>query len=130
MIQVGIISKKILAELHNGRNVMKKGTVLLLCVVFLGSIGCSSMPLPIDTGPVGPDEQYLDSTFAQGTGILLFGFIPIRQNSRFERAYEKAVARVPGATRLTNVTIEEKWFWAFILNGYRYKLEGTAVGPK
>ena len=109
---------------------MNKGTVLFLCVVFLGSVGCQSMPLPIDTGPLGPNEKVLDSTFAEGTGILLFGFIPIRQNSRFERAYEKALARVSGATRLTNVTIKEKWFWAFVLNGYKFKLEGTAVGPK
>jgi len=109
---------------------MKKGIVLFVCVVFLGSVACTSAPLPIDTGPVGPDEEILDSTYAQGTGILLFGFIPIRQNTRFERAYEKAVARVPGATRLTNVTIEESWYWAFILNGYKFRLDGTAVGPK
>ena len=109
---------------------MKYGAILVLSVVVLGSMGCQSVPLEIDTGPIGADEQYLDSTYAQGTGILLLGFIPIQQNSRFERAYEKALARVPGATRLTNVTIEERWFWAFILNGYKFKLEGTAVGPK
>jgi hypothetical protein len=38
-------------------------------------------------------------------------FFPFGENSRTERAYNKALAKVPGATALTDVTLQENWFW-------------------
>jgi hypothetical protein len=31
---------------------------------------------------------------------------------------------------LTDVTIEERWFWAWVLNGYIFHVKGTAVIDK
>lgn len=99
-------------------------------MLLLSLFACNSVPLQINTGPIADTEKTLGSTFGQGTGVLLFGVIPIGQNDRFETAYTRAVHSVPGATRLTNVTIEEKWFWAYVLTGYKFRVKGTAVGPK
>jgi len=60
---------------------------------------------------------------------MLFGFIPINQNTRFENALREA-AQKAGGTRLTDVTISEQWFWAVVLDGFIFKVQGTAVGPK
>ena len=109
---------------------MRKAAVLLIGVIFLISTACTSALLPIPTGPVGPNEKKLGPTFAQDTGVLLFGVIPIGQNGRFEGAYNQAVTKIPGATRLVDVTIQERWFWAFVLTGYKFRVKGTAVGPE
>jgi hypothetical protein len=39
-------------------------------------------------------------------------------------------ARKAGGTRLTDVTISERWFWAFVLDGFIFKVQGTAVADK
>jgi hypothetical protein len=58
---------------------------------------------------------------------MLFQVIPIGQNSRFVEAYKQALAKHPGATRIADMTISEQWFWAYILNGYVTRIQGTAV---
>jgi len=99
---------------------------LLLC---LTTAACQSTPLHFAGDPIGPNEKSLGKTEAVSTGILLGGFIPIKQNSRFERAMREAAAKA-GGTRLTDVTISESWFWGLILLGFEFKVEGTAVGNK
>jgi hypothetical protein len=59
----------------------------------------------------------------------LFGFIPINQNERFQSAYDRAL-QSKGATRLVDPTIKERWFWAWVLNGYSFTVSGTAVKKK
>ncbi len=98
----------------------------LICLTFLG---CTSTALLIPTAPPAPDEVVLGPTEGESTGIMLFQFIPIKQNDRFQVAYDKAL-KSKGATRLVNPTIEERWFWAFVLNGYNFKVSGTAVKQK
>ena len=107
-------------------------TFLKLAVIFLilTSVACNSTRAVMDTGPVRDNERTLGTTNGQDMGVLLLGFIPIGQNSRFENAYTNAVGNVPGATRLINVSIQEKWFYAIILNGFKFRVQGTAVGPK
>jgi len=34
------------------------------------------------------------------------------------------------SAHLTDVTIAEQWLWAYMLDGYIFKVEGTAVGKK
>ncbi len=98
---------------------------LALATVVLAA-GCSSAPLTIQTPPVQPDEEVLGEASGGCTGIMLFQLIPIRQNARFEAAYVNAL-RSRGATRLINPTIRERWFWAWVLNGYSFRVSGTAV---
>jgi hypothetical protein len=107
-----------------------KSASLLLCVLLLVvTTACQSTQVRIPTAPIGPNEKSLGPTEATSVGIMLFGVIPIKQNTRFENAMRKAAAKA-GGTRLTDVMISERWFWAAVLNGFIFKVEGTAVGNK
>ena len=97
--------------------------VLLLVVM----AGCKGMPTTIDTPPKQAGEEVVGEAQGTAVGIMLFSLIPIKQNDRFNRAYAAALAAHPGATRLVDVQISENWFWAVILNGYRFTVSGTAV---
>ncbi len=54
-------------------------------------------------------------------------FIPIRLNERVENAYNDALASVPGATALIDVTIQEDWFWWILGTTRCVKISGEAV---
>ena len=103
------------------------GLVFGMCLVL--TTACVSEPLKFPAAPIGPNEKALGKTEATSTGIMLFGFIPINQNTRFEDAMKEAAAKA-GGTRLTDVTISERWFWALVLDGFIFKVEGTAVANK
>ena len=100
--------------------------LVMICLV----VGCTSTPTQIQTAPVGPNEEVLGQATGSGGGVLLFGFIPIGQNSRFEEAYNEALHVYPGTTRLVDPTITEQWYWALLLGGFLTDVSGTAVGPK
>lgn len=102
---------------------------VLLILGVLTITACHSTPLHIPTAPPGPDEEVLGPATGNSTGLMLFQFIPIKQNDRFQAAYNEALSS-KGATRLVNPTISERWFWAWILNGYSFTVTGTAVKKK
>lgn len=108
---------------------MKTVTLVLGLLLCLTMVACQSTPLHFPTAPIGPNEKSLGPTEAVSVGIMLFGFIPINQNTRFENAMREAAAKA-GGTRVTDVTISERWFWAAVLDGFIFKVEGTAVGSK
>ncbi len=103
--------------------------VLLSTVLLIATVACQSTKVRVPTAPIGPSEKSLGKTSADSLGLMLFWFIPIRQNERFVNAYNQAV-RSAGGTRLTDVTISERWWWGAVINGYIFKVEGTAVGNK
>jgi hypothetical protein len=53
--------------------------------------------------------------------------IPLGVSSRFERAYAAALASVPGASALTDVTMQESWYWAALGTVYCTMFSGEAV---
>ena len=108
---------------------MRSVSVLLGTLLLLTTVACQSTNLRFPSAPIGPNEKSLGPTEATSTGIMLFGFVPINQNTRFEHAMAEA-ARKAGGTRLTDVTISERWFWALVLDGFTFKVKGTAVGNK
>ena len=108
---------------------MKRLAGLAGVLLVLTLTACHSMPLTIPSAPVGPNEQRLGTGEGSSTGIMLFQFIPINQNYRFVKAYQEALAQ-SGGTRLVDVTIEERWFWAWVLNGYIFHVKGTGVVEK
>ncbi len=101
----------------------------LLCTTLAIAAACSSVPLRIPGAELEAGEVAHGQVTGESTGVMLFQIIPIGQNDRFQEAYERAMLSAPGATRLIDVTIQESWFWAWLLNGYNFKLTGTAVGP-
>ncbi|MCF7970587.1 MAG: hypothetical protein K9L22_05415 [Methylococcaceae bacterium] len=87
--------------------------------------GCSSQTLKIPS-VTSTNYEILGEAQAQATGIMLFNIIPIKQNDRFIRAYDAAVLS-KNADALIDVEISERWFWAYILNGYKTTIKGTAI---
>lgn len=53
--------------------------------------------------------------------------IPMGANSRVERAYSDAIASVPGATGLVNVTMQEDWYWWLIGTARCVTITGDAI---
>jgi hypothetical protein len=108
---------------------MRTMGLLLGILLLIASVACRSTVVQIPTPPIGPNEKSLGQTWGDSVGMLLLGCIPIGQNDRFVDAYNEAVQKA-GATRLTDVTISERWWWGWILNGYVFKVQGTAVAKK
>ena len=81
-----------------------------------------------------PPPQYSRLGKATGSacgslGILAtaYYFVPMGNNGRVEQAYKNAVASVPGATSLVNVTIQEDWYWWLIGTAHCVKVTGEAI---
>jgi hypothetical protein len=81
-----------------------------------------------------PPEKYevIGRTTGSACGFLLFGdyvgaFIPIMMSSRVERAREEALGKVPDATDLINVSVNEFWFYGAIIQGRCVKVSGEAI---
>ena len=96
---------------YSGR--IMKVFVFLFSVFLLSA--CSSGQVVITKAPLDKFEK-LGRTEGTGCGTMLLGpaysnFLPAMLNSRYERAYNEAVSNVRGATGLTDVTLQESWFW-------------------
>ncbi|HEY0821047.1 MAG TPA: hypothetical protein VGD46_19835 [Rhizobacter sp.] len=93
--------------------------------------GCASTPFTI--APL-PPTKYQVLGKAEGKACGSLGFLatayyvaPIGLNSRVERAYQEALASVPGATRLVNVSITEDWQWLLLVTMRCTTITGDAV---
>jgi hypothetical protein len=54
-------------------------------------------------------------------------FIPLGLNYRVQRAYDRALASVPGATSLVDVTMQENWYWFVLATARCVTITGEAV---
>jgi hypothetical protein len=93
--------------------------------------GCSSAP--INVSPLPPVKyQVLGKAEGKGCGSLgvlatAYYAIPMGLNGRVESAYREALASVPGATGLINVSISEDWFWWLVGTGRCTTVKGDAI---
>jgi hypothetical protein len=62
-------------------------------------------------------------------GVLAtaYNFVPMGVNGRVANAYKNAVASVPGATALIDVTMQEDWYWWFIGTARCVTVKGEAI---
>jgi len=108
---------------------MKKRRVsmvlLPIALVLALLAGCASDPLRFPKCNM-TNAKVLGESEGSSTGIMLFQFIPINQNARFNNAYQEAIGKL-GGTCLFDPVVEERWFWAYILNGYIFTVKGTVV---
>ena len=90
--------------------------------------GCTGTPM---TSTHYDSSQYTVLGHSEGsaTGLMLLGVIPIRQNTRFVRAQEAAIA-AKGGDALINTEVQEKWFWAYVLSGFTTKVSGDVIKLK
>lgn len=105
------------------------GNSLLGCILLIG--GCASGFTTIAPQPPAHYEKLGPATGkASGSlGIVAtaYYFIPMGLNTRVDRAYDNAVASVPGATGLIDVTLDESWFWWVIGTGRTVTISGEAI---
>ncbi|MDR6713730.1 hypothetical protein J2W83_003345 [Pseudomonas hunanensis] len=90
--------------------------------------GCTGSPMK-STHYDSSQYTVVGHSEASATGLMLFGVIPIRQNSRFVRAQNAAI-QAKGGDALINTQVQEKWFWAWVLNGYTTTVSGDVIKLK
>ena len=88
---------------------------------------------PVNVAPRPPAEyEKLGAVEAEACGHLYL-ILPWHQIyargliERVERAYEQAVASVPGATGLVNVVHQERWYWWGLASARCTKISGDAI---
>ncbi|MBC7957004.1 MAG: hypothetical protein H7Y33_14180 [Cytophagales bacterium] len=79
-----------------------------------------------------PKYQVLGKAEGKGCGSLgvlgsPYNAFPMGLNGRVEAAYRQAVASVPEATGLINVSVSENWSWWFIATSRCTTIKGDAI---
>lgn len=109
--------------------ICRRAAVILASAMMIA--GCSS-----GFTTIVPDhrQNYTRLGQAEGTacGSMLvlataYDFIPVRLNSRVERAYDAALASVHGATGLVDVTMHENWYWWVLGTARCVTISGIAI---
>lgn len=90
--------------------------------------GCTGTPMKTQNLEPGQYEV-IGKGSGTATGIHLFGVIPIGLNDRFPRAQQLAIDSKHGDA-LINVQVQEDWYWAYVLNGYKTTVSGDVVKLK
>jgi len=93
------------------------------------AIGCVGAPVKMPAGVQGSNYETLGEGEGRATGFMLMDFIPIGQNSRFQRAYDAAV-NSQGGDGLVDVQISERWFWGLVGDGFSTTVRGTVIKLK
>jgi len=104
---------------------------VFLLFFFLSLVGCASGLTNIAPKPPEKFERLGQAT-GKSTGFLgvlgtAYYFIPIGLNERVDGAYNKALASVPGATGLVDVSYEESWTWIVIGTLRNVTITGEAI---
>jgi hypothetical protein len=105
--------------------------VAVLALATLGTVGCASERTLIVPEPptsyqeLGPAEG--SATGGLYVGATAYYFIPIALNSRVERAYQRALESVSGATGLIDVSIQETWLWIVLGTLRTTTITGQAI---
>jgi hypothetical protein len=92
---------------------------------------CSSAP--INVAPLPPAKyQTLGKAEGVGCGFLgvgptAYNFAPMALNGRVQSAYDAALASVPGATSLINVSISDDWVWMVFATRKCTTVRGDAI---
>jgi hypothetical protein len=105
---------------------MKIAKLLLLLPLALAS-ACTSTPVRLGTGSDAPPPQgSVREIASEACGFQLFVLIPISVNARQERAYTDLQAQAAGDV-ITDVEVEEHWFYAFVGTGYCTSMRAKAI---
>jgi hypothetical protein len=104
---------------------------VFLMITLMAAAGCAGAYKTVL--PTPPDHfQKLGAAKGEACGSILllftaYNFIPVSLNDRVENAYQNALASVPGATALINVTMQENWYWWVIGSAKCVTITGEAI---
>lgn len=96
--------------------------ILVLCV----NTGCTSRITKVSFTPT-PGQESLGVATGTACGSLLLFSIPLQLTSRVERAHQRAMESIPGATRLIEVTVNEYWYWWVFGTARCFTVTGEAI---
>ncbi|AOP34603.1 hypothetical protein A0128_12540 [Leptospira tipperaryensis] len=99
----------------------KMGSFILFLFLF---ISCISNPVFIEQKQITETEVVSSPAFARECGIVLLYLIPIDVNDRYSRAYAKLVEQAKDGGVLTEIRIQESWYYQFL--GTKYCTTFTA----
>lgn len=98
--------------------------------LLLGLAGCIGTPVKFQDVEAGSfDAAKGHPVVAQSCGFQLLFLIPINTNSRQQKAYNWLVKQAGNDSVVTDIKIQERWFYGLVGTGYCTRLEGTAY-PK
>ena len=63
------------------------------------------------------------------TGLHIIGLIPVQNTNKVSRAVER-ILEEHGGDELINISVQESWFWALVLNGFKVHVSGTVLKKK
>ena len=98
---------------------MKKFLFICLVVLFAACSGTARMRTPAGPASVGDCK----ATTVSG---MIFGFIPVMYNDRLQRAYDECAGTF-GARSLSNIEVQEKWYFALLGNVFVTTVSGSAA---
>ena len=107
-----------------------KSNILVTCILIAGVLlsmcGCAGTPVTLKSAATKDFDQSSGRPISgEACGFELFQIIPIRINSRLERAYEDLLKSARNDI-LADLTIEERWRYAFVGTKYCTVLEARA----
>lgn len=103
------------------------GAVGKLAAMFaLALAACQGTPVYMESGSA-PNQgtRKGERVVAESCGYQLFSFIPIRQQNRTVRAYEKLRVRADRRV-LTDIEVEERWVWIVVGTLYCTRMQAVA----
>jgi hypothetical protein len=101
--------------------------------MLVGAVALAGCATTVSLAPLPPEKyEKLGSTSGDSCGVLLLGdwvlaFIPIGLSDRVKDAKTNAVSKVPGATDLVNVTVQERWYYWLIGSSRCVTVSGEAI---
>ena len=111
----------------------KKRLQVLQAMVLVGIVTLVGCATSTTLAPLPPEQyQKLGYTSGDACGALLLGdwllaFMPIGLSDRVEDARADAIAKVPGATDLVNVSVKETWYYWLIGTSRCVTISGEAI---
>jgi hypothetical protein len=110
--------------------IIKKAQTVIALFSLLICVGCASDPIRFNEAPTKTIDfskgRHISGEFC---GFQLLWLIPIKTNGREARAYTELLAQARG-DYITDIQIEERWFYGFVGTGYCTKLTATAYPLK
>jgi len=109
---------------------MKKGLYLLqvtLLILSLASTGCTGAPVRFQAlGENKYDTTKGKAVTGSACGFQLLLVLPININSQHQRAYDELLNDAGTGYYVTDIKVQEKWWYAFVGTVYCTNLEAMA----
>lgn len=110
--------------------IIKKSQTVIALLSLLIFAACASDPIRLNEPPTKPiDFSKGRQISGESCGFQLLLLIPIKTNGREARAYTELLAQARG-DYITDIQIEERWFYGFVGTGYCTKLTAMAYPVK